>query len=105
MRKKAAKPVRKRPGPIRRARQNGGRAQAVELALASLAHEVRTPLNGILALSELLAASSLPERERSWAAAVKSAAEHLAQLTTTVVDGVKAEEHQLVLQREPFNLR
>jgi CheY-like chemotaxis protein/nitrogen-specific signal transduction histidine kinase len=104
MRKKRAKPVAKRQAGKRRTRQ-GGRAQAMELALASLAHEVRTPLNGILALSELLAASGLPERERSWAVAVKSAAEHLAQLTTAVVDGVKADKHKLVLKREPFHLR
>ena len=80
----------------RRTRQSDGRrrprtnrsSSALEAALASLAHEVRTPLNGILALSELLAASGLPERERGWASAVKSAAEHLAQLTNAVVDGV-----------------
>jgi CheY-like chemotaxis protein len=77
----------------------------VEAALAALAHEVRTPLNGILALSELLAASGLPERERGWAAAVKSAAEHLAQLTTAVVDGVKADGHKLVLRSDAFHLR
>jgi CheY-like chemotaxis protein/nitrogen-specific signal transduction histidine kinase len=105
MRKKRAKPAEKRQVVKRRARPDGSRAQATELALASLAHEVRTPLNGILALSELLAASALPERERSWAAAVKSAAEHLNQLTTAVVDGVKAEEHKLIVRREPFHLR
>jgi two-component system, sensor histidine kinase len=77
----------------------------LETAVAALAHEVRTPLNGILALTELLAASDLPERERGWAAAVKSAAEHLAQLTTVVVDGVKADTGKLVLRREPFRPR
>src|SRR5207249_4398249 len=82
-----------------------GKPRAVETALAALAHEIRTPLTGILALGELLAASELPERERAWAAAVKSAAEHLAQLTTLVVDGVRAGSRGLVLRADPFRPR
>jgi len=81
------------------------RDRSTEAALAALAHEVRTPLTGILALSELIAASDLPERERGWAAAVKGAAEHLAQLTTLVVDGAKASTRALSLKREPFRTR
>ena len=93
-------------------RRNGASApdarrelDAVESALAMLAHEIRTPLNGILALSELIAAADLPQREREWASLVKSAAEHLAQLATLVVDGVRAEARGLVLRDEPFRLR
>lgn len=95
----AAKKRRKAP-PRRFAR-----ADAVETALAMLAHEIRTPLNGILALSELMAAADLPERERQWASLVKGAAEHLAQLATLVVDGVRADQHGLVLRGEPFRPR
>ena len=39
----------------------------VETALAAFAHEVRTPLTGILAISDLLVTSDLDERERRWA--------------------------------------
>ena len=85
-----------------RAKNPKARLQHTEAALAALAHEIRTPLTGILALSELIAASDLPERERRWAQAVKSAAEHLAQLTTLVVDGVRADARGLVLQEGPF---
>jgi CheY-like chemotaxis protein len=80
-------------------------AEAIEAALAAFAHEVRTPLTGILALGELLAASDLPERERGWAAAVKGAAEHLAQLTNLVVGGAKAATRAPVLKRDPIRLR
>jgi CheY-like chemotaxis protein len=81
------------------------RSNASEAAVAALAHEVRTPLTGILALGELLAASDLPARERRWALAVKSAAEHLAQLTTLVVDGVKAGSGKLRLASGRFSPR
>lgn len=76
-----------------------------EAALAALAHEIRTPLTGILALSELIATADLPERERRWAQAIKSAAEHLAQLTTLVVDGVRAEARGLALRHGAFRPR
>ena len=101
--KSAAKRTRGRRAP----RRAPSRAQpsAVEMAVAALAHEVRTPLTGILAIGELLAASDLPERERGWAMAVKSAAEHLAQLTSLVVDGVKAGRGKLNLSTERFTPR
>src|ERR1043165_880714 len=89
----------------RRPRRASSRAGATELALASLAHEIRTPLNGILAMSELIAAADRPAREREWAAQVKSAAEHLAHLSTLVVDGARAGRQRLSLRAQPFRLR
>src|SRR4051812_9692939 len=97
-----AKP--KRRTPARRARKQR-RPRAIEVALAALAHDIRTPLTGILALSQLLQASDLPKRERAWAEAIRSAADHLARLTTIVVDAAKAESTGLVLRDEPFSPR
>jgi CheY-like chemotaxis protein/nitrogen-specific signal transduction histidine kinase len=79
--------------------------RAIEAALAGIAHEIRTPLTGILALAELLASSDLGERERQWAQAVKSGAEHLAAMTTLIVDAAKAEATGLTLRDEPFSPR
>src|ERR1043166_6699377 len=100
-RAKAAKARRK----VKRARHKPLRADATEFALASLAHEIRTPLTGILAMSELIAAADLPAREREWAAQVKGAAEHLAHLSTLVVDGARAGRRGLALRAQPFSLR
>src|SRR4029077_244304 len=61
----------------------------VEAALAAFAHEVRTPLTGILAISGLLATSDLNERERRWVDTIKAGAEHLASLATLFVDAAK----------------
>lgn len=68
--------------------------------LADVAHEIRTPLTGILALGELLATSDLGERERGWATAIKSTAEHLALFTSLIVDAARADAKGLVLRRE-----
>ena len=59
-------------------------ADMVEAALAAFAHEVRTPLTGILAISNLLATSDLDERERRWVDTIKAGAEHLASLANAV---------------------
>jgi CheY-like chemotaxis protein len=61
----------------------------VQAALAAFAHEVRTPLTGILAISDLLATSDLGERERRWADTIKAGAEHLANLATLFVDAAR----------------
>jgi len=94
---KRARP-RKRAPPRRRTAAPPLRA--IEATLAELAHEIRTPLTGILALGELLTTSDLGERERGWAAAIKSTAEHLAMLTSLIVDAARADAEGLVLRRE-----
>jgi signal transduction histidine kinase len=63
--------------------------------LAVFAHDIRTALTGILALGELLASSNLGERERRWAFGIKSSAEHLAALTTLMIDAAKADAGSL----------
>jgi two-component system, sensor histidine kinase len=71
-----AKRKRKAKRPARRASRTRT-PRAIEAALAGLAHDIRTPLTGMVALADLLAASNLPARERDWARALKSGAEHL----------------------------
>jgi CheY-like chemotaxis protein len=75
-----------------------------EMVLAAFAHDVRTPLTGILGLVELLATSGLGEPERRWVAAIKDAAEHLAELTTLVLEGARAGAGRLRPRRETFDL-
>lgn len=93
--KLAAKPRRKRAavsGP-----------GMVEAALAAFAHEVRTPLTGILAISNLLATSDLDERERRWADTIKAGAEHLSSLATLFVDAARGRGAHV--RQDLFDLR
>jgi CheY-like chemotaxis protein len=77
----------------------------VELALAVFAHEVRTPLTGILAISDLLTTSDLGERERRWVETIKAGAEHLASLATLFVDAAKSGHGDVVFRQDLFDLR
>ena len=89
--------------PRRASHKSAPGRRAIEAALAGVVHDIRTPLTGIVALAELLASSEVGTRERAWAAAIKSGADHLAALTTLIVDAVKADAAGLTLRHEPFS--
>nr|WP_316204200.1 ATP-binding protein [Bradyrhizobium sp. SZCCHNS3051] len=82
-----------------------GSPGVVEAALAVFAHEVRTPLTGILAISDLLATSELGERERRWVDTIKAGAEHLSSLATLFVDAAKDETTGALPREDLFDLR
>jgi CheY-like chemotaxis protein len=97
-----ARASRKSTRPARRATTS---LRAIERVLAELAHDIRTPLTGIVALSELLTASELGDRERQWVRALKSSAEHLAALTTLLVDAARTNVGELALRHQTFDPR
>ncbi|WP_441243720.1 ATP-binding protein [Tardiphaga sp. 768_D3_N2_1] len=102
----AKKRVVKKPAPKPRAKRRSVRADTmVETALAVFAHEVRTPLTGILAVSDLLATSDLDERERRWVDTIKAGAEHLAGLATLFVDAARSSKSRFELRQDFFDLR
>ena len=105
----------KRPQTKRAPRVAAGKARpravktaapgVVEAALAAFAHEVRTPLTGILAISDLLATSDLDERERRWVDTIKAGAEHLASLATLFVDAARGDNAAAGVRQDLFDLR
>ena len=113
--RRITRPVKKRPAKKRvssaAAKVRGTRKSAVavsgmvETALAAFAHEVRTPLTGILAISNLLATSDLDERERRWVDTIKAGAEHLASLATLFVDAARSGGPGLEVRQDFFDLR
>ena len=108
--RKSRLPPRKRSGATGRLRKRSTMPVApdvIQAALAAFAHEVRTPLTGILAISDLLSTSDLGERERRWADTIKAGAEHLANLATLFVDAAKTGKGAggSTLRQDLFDLR
>ena len=113
--RRTTRPVKKRPAKkrvssaaakVRVTRKSAVAASGmVENALAAFAHEVRTPLTGILAISNLLATSELDERERRWVDTIKAGAEHLASLATLFVDAARSGGPGLEVRQDFFDLR
>jgi CheY-like chemotaxis protein len=92
-------------GKVRKRAAATASSGMVEVALAAFAHEVRTPLTGILAISDLLATSDLGERERRWVDTIKAGAEHLASLATLFVDAAKTANAGAGVRQDLFDLR
>jgi two-component system, sensor histidine kinase len=99
------RPAKKRASAFAGKRRQAGAPGVVEAALAAFAHEVRTPLTGILAISDLLATSDLDERERRWVDTIKAGAEHLASLATLFVDAAKEAAGASGVRQDLFDLR
>lgn len=103
--KAAPKKAAAKPSAKRRVKRPESESRVVEVALAAFAHEVRTPLTGILAISSLLATSELGERERRWVDTIKVGAEHLAALATLFVDAARQDSAGLAVRQDFFDLQ
>ncbi len=73
--------------------------------LATLGHEVRTPMTGVLGMSELLLDTPLDSRQRSYTESIRRAGEHLLRLVNDALDLARIESGKLELADEPFDLR
>lgn len=90
------------------ARQKQALAEDASLAksrfLANLGHEVRTPMTGVLGMSELLLGTSLDERQRGHVRSIHRAGEHLLRLVNDALDLARAEAGRLELMPVDFDL-
>ncbi|MBF6022627.1 ligand-binding sensor domain-containing protein [Lysobacter niastensis] len=73
--------------------------------LANLGHEVRTPMTGVLGMSELLLGTPLDPQQRGYAESIHGAGEHLLRLVNEALDLARIESGRLELADEVFELR
>jgi signal transduction histidine kinase/CheY-like chemotaxis protein len=79
-------------------------SEAKSRFLATVSHEVRTPLNGILGLAELLLDSGLSAEQMSYVEAIRTSSTALASLIDEILDFSTIEAGRLTLARERFDL-
>lgn len=72
--------------------------------LATMSHEMRTPLNGILGMAALLIDTHLSPEQTTYARAVKTSGESLLALIDDLLDFSKIEAGHLELRRLPVDL-
>jgi signal transduction histidine kinase/CheY-like chemotaxis protein len=84
-------------------------AEAASLAksefVANMSHEVRTPMNGIIGMTELVLATPLEPEQRQFLGMVKSSADALLRILNDILDFSKIEAGKLDLSVSPFALR
>jgi two-component system sensor histidine kinase RpfC len=73
--------------------------------LATMSHEMRTPLNGVVGATELLAARDLPRTERQLVDWLLASARQLRALVDNLLDMRKVEAGKMAIERLPFDLR
>ncbi len=73
--------------------------------LADLGHELRTPMTGVLGMSELLLGGELPPRQHGQVQSIRRAGEHLLRLVDDALDLAKIEAGRLELQSVEFALK
>lgn len=72
---------------------------------AGLAHEMRTPLNAVMGLADLLTDMKMDDEARRTARLIHSSARALVRLINDLLDHSRLEAGKLELVRAPYNLR
>ena len=72
--------------------------------LANISHEVRTPLNGVIGVTELALNTALTSTQRDYLDMVKHSSEELLQLINQLLDFSKIEAGKLTLEAAPIAL-
>lgn len=72
--------------------------------LATLGHEVRTPMTGVLGMSELLLDTPLDARQREYTLSIRRAGDHLMRLVNDALDLARIEAGKLQLDLQPLDL-
>ncbi|SFK15386.1 Signal transduction histidine kinase [Sphingomonas sp. NFR04] len=86
--------------------QLGKALEAKREFLATTSHEFRTPLNGILGMSQvLLADTTLGDEARARVAVVQDAGQAMQALVDDVLDMASLDSGEIALEQAPFDLR
>lgn len=70
--------------------------------LAMMSHEVRTPLNGLLGYSDLLANTTLDDTQRQYLETVRNSGRGLLRIVNDILDFSKIEAGKLTIESIPF---
>jgi ligand-binding sensor domain-containing protein len=73
--------------------------------LATMGHEIRTPMTGVLGMTELLLRTSLDEAQRNFAEAIQNSGRVLLRLVNDSLDLARIDAGKFELESEPFDVQ
>ncbi|MBU2549392.1 MAG: response regulator [Proteobacteria bacterium] len=80
-------------------------SRAKSVFLANMSHDIRTPLNGIIGMAELVMGADLKPEKREYMGMLKISANSLLSLLNDILDFSKIEAGKMQLERITFNFR
>jgi PAS domain S-box-containing protein len=78
--------------------------KAKEQFLANISHEIRTPINGIAGMTDLLGQNPSPDERETYLNAIKHSAENLKVIINDILDLAAIESGKLRFEKIGFNL-
>jgi len=73
--------------------------------LANMSHEVRTPINGVLGMAELMLQTDMDANQKRYASTILRSGKSLLSVVNDILDFSKIEAGKLDITKAPFNLR
>jgi signal transduction histidine kinase len=73
--------------------------------LAMMSHEMRTPLNGVIGMANLMMETPLNAEQARYAATLRDSGDHLLQIINDVLDLTKLESDRVPVEEVAFDLR
>jgi signal transduction histidine kinase/HPt (histidine-containing phosphotransfer) domain-containing protein len=73
--------------------------------LANLSHEMRTPMNGIIAMTEILLNTPLAEEQLDYTHTIKKSAENLMEMINDLLDITELEQEKIFIKTSEVNTK
>ncbi|KAJ5594780.1 uncharacterized protein N7459_000988 [Penicillium hispanicum] len=80
-------------------------ARAKSIFLANISHDLRTPMNGVIGLSELLKGTRLDKEQDEYVESIRVCADTLLTLINDILDFSKLEAGKMKISTVPLNLK
>ncbi|KAL2834960.1 hypothetical protein BDW59DRAFT_1617 [Aspergillus cavernicola] len=80
-------------------------AKAKSIFLANISHDLRTPMNGVIGLSELLKGTKLDQEQDEYVESIRVCADTLLTLINDILDFSKLEAGKMKISTVPLNIR
>jgi two-component system, sensor histidine kinase and response regulator len=72
--------------------------------LANISHEIRTPINGVMGLTDLVLGSTLTTQQREWLGLARLSAENLLAIVNEILDLSKIDAGAMTIESTRFDL-
>lgn len=100
----ATESQRLRREPIEARNQAEAANRAKSEFIATISHEIRTPINGVIGMTGLLLDTQMTKKQRSFAETVRESGAALLEIVTDILDFAKVEAGKVELEQIAFDL-